>query len=120
MHRGEILAAPQLEWIGYLSTIGVYGDAGGAWIDESYAGDASSDRARWRVEAEADWQALARQKAIPLAILRLAGIYGPGRSNLDKLRAGTAKAIDKPGQVFNRIHTERHRPDRSSCRRSPS
>lgn len=105
MHRGEILAAPQLEWIGYLSTIGVYGDAGGAWIDESYTGDVSSDRARWRVEAEADWHALARQKAIPLAILRLAGIYGPGRSNLDKLRAGTAKAIDKPGQVFNRIHT---------------
>lgn len=96
--------APELGWIGYYSTIGVYGDADGAWIDEDWPTQRLNARIGWRLDAEADWQDLARRKNLPLAILRLAGIYGPGRSAFDKLRSGTARRIVKPGQVFNRIH----------------
>lgn len=102
----QILAAPRLGWIGYFSTIGVYGDAGGAWIDETATPAPLSDRNRHRLEAEAGWRDLAARKAIPLAILRLAGIYGPGRSPFEKLAAGSARRIVKPGQVFNRIHVD--------------
>lgn len=105
-HRADILAAPNLRWIGYYSTIGVYGDAGGQWIDETAPPAPLSARNRYRVEAEDAWRALAEEKHIPLAILRLAGIYGPGRSPFDKLRNGTARRIHKPGQVFNRIHVD--------------
>lgn len=105
-HRGDLLAAPRLGWLCYFSTIGVYGDAGGAWIDEQYLGDGLSERARARLVAEVAWQRLARQMEVPLLILRLAGIYGPGRSVFDKLRAGQARRVIKPGQVFNRIHAE--------------
>ena len=100
----DLLAAPSLRWIGYYSTIGVYGDAGGAWIDESAATEPLSARNRHRLDAEAAWQALADEKSVSLAILRLAGIYGPGRSPFEKLRNGTARRINKPGQVFNRVH----------------
>lgn len=106
VHRDDILAAPRLSFMCYLSTIGVYGDAGGAWIDESFFGENHSARARARLAAEVAWQRLARSKDVPLLILRLAGIYGPGRSAFDKLRAGTAQRIVKPGQVFNRIHAD--------------
>lgn len=105
-HAADILKAPRLQWIGYYSTIGVYGDADGAWIDESAPTEPLSARNRYRLDAEAGWQALAAQKSLPLAILRLAGIYGPGRSPFEKLRAGTTRRINKPGQVFNRIHVE--------------
>jgi len=105
-HRDAVLAAPKLEWLCYFSTIGVYGDAGGAWIDESHLGNDLSERARKRLVAEVGWQRLARQKNVPLLILRLAGIYGPGRSVFDKLREGRAQRVVKPGQVFNRIHAE--------------
>lgn len=106
LHHGDaIAAAPNLTWMCYLSTIGVYGNADGAWVDESVPGSPSSRRARNRLAAEAAWQRLAEARGIPLMIARLAGIYGPGRSNFDKLRAGTARRILKPGQVFNRIHT---------------
>lgn len=103
-HRQDILRAPNIEWLGYFSTVGVYGDRGGAWIDERAPLEPENLRSQWRVAAEREWQSLAAEKGVPLCILRLAGIYGPGRSAFDKLRDGTAKRIIKPGQVFNRIH----------------
>lgn len=87
----------------YLSTIGVYGDHAGAWVDETTPPQAALDRARMRVAAEQAWTDAARSN---VAILRLAGIYGPGRNALVTLRAGTARRIIKPGQVFNRIHVD--------------
>lgn len=105
-HAEDILSAPSLRWIGYYSTIGVYGDAQGQWIDEAAPPAPLSARNRYRVEAEKAWRTLAEAKEVPLAILRLAGIYGPARSPFDKLRNGTARRINKPGQVFNRIHVD--------------
>ncbi|WP_430435738.1 SDR family oxidoreductase [Oceanibaculum nanhaiense] len=93
---------PDLAWAGYLSTTGVYGDTGGAWVDEDSPLNPSTPSGKARVTAEAEWQAL----GLPLHIFRLSGIYGPGRSAIDQLRAGTAKRIVKPGQIFNRIHVE--------------
>ncbi|TCO69902.1 SDR family oxidoreductase [Rhodovulum euryhalinum] len=93
-------AARHLRWVGYLSTTGVYGDHGGGWVDETSALTPATERGRARVTAEAGWAAL----GLPLHVFRLAGIYGPGRSPLDKLRDGTAQRIVKPGQVFSRIH----------------
>jgi nucleoside-diphosphate-sugar epimerase len=103
---GAIAAAPRLRCIVYLSTIGVYGDHAGAWIDEATTPAPSNDRSVWRLAAEEGWRALARQKGASAHVLRLAGIYGPGQNALVNLRAGTAKRIVKPGQVFNRIHVE--------------
>lgn len=107
MH-GDYLAplARGWQWLGYLSTTGVYGDQGGAWVDETTALRPTSERARRRVAAERDWQAFAERTGAPLHIFRLPGIYGPGRSAIDALRAGSARRIDKPGQVFSRIHVE--------------
>lgn len=102
----EIAAAPELKRILYLSTVGVYGDWDGAWVDERSETKSTSPRGRRRIEAEAQWQALGAERAVPVDILRLAGIYGPGRNALVKLRAGDARRIVKPGQVFNRIHVE--------------
>ena len=96
-------AAPHLQWVGYLSTTAVYGDHGGGWVDEGTAPNPASARGRWRVEAERAWQAV---PGLPLHIFRLAGIYGPGRGPFAKVRAGTARRIIKPGQVFSRIHVE--------------
>ncbi|TWT15092.1 SDR family oxidoreductase [Reyranella sp. CPCC 100927] len=98
--------ASGLRWIGYLSTTGVYGDHGGAWIDETTPVAPISDRARRRVAAEQQWQALGERLRVPTFIFRLPGIYGPGRSALDQVRAGTARRIARPGQVFSRIHIE--------------
>ncbi|MFM9850809.1 MAG: SDR family oxidoreductase [Hyphomicrobiaceae bacterium] len=103
-HAADIAAAPALAWIGYLSTIGVYGDRNGAWVDETSAPAPGSDRSRWRLEAEKAWLALGRSHRARVEIFRLPGIYGPGRSAIDTLRAGTARRIVKPGHVFNRIH----------------
>ena len=94
------------QWLGYLSTTGVYGDQGGAWVDETTPLHPASERARRRLAAERGWQAFAARCGAPLHIFRLPGIYGPGRSPLDALRAGSARRIDKPGQVFSRIHVE--------------
>ena len=99
-------AAPGLRWVGYLSTTGVYGDHQGGWVDETTPLTPSTARGRLRVEAEAAWQALAARTGLPLHIFRLAGIYGPGRGPFAKVRAGTARRIVKPGQVFSRIHVE--------------
>lgn len=103
-HAGDLMASERLEWLCYYSTVGVYGDQGGAWIDESAETSPVNLRSRWRVAAEEAWRAFAKKKGVPLTILRLAGIYGPGRSGFDKLEAGTARRIVKHGQVFNRIH----------------
>ena len=93
-----------IEWIGYLSTNGVYGDHGGAWVDEDSNLYPKTDRARRRILAEADWTALGAAYELPLIIFRLPGIYGPGRSALDAVRAGRAKRVFKEGQVFSRMH----------------
>ncbi|MEM8803890.1 MAG: SDR family oxidoreductase, partial [Pseudomonadota bacterium] len=100
---GETLrAAKHLQWVGYLSTTGVYGDHQGGWVDESAALSPSTKRGQARVEAEAAWQAL----GLPLHIFRLAGIYGPGRGPFAKVRNGTARRIIKENQVFSRTHVE--------------
>jgi nucleoside-diphosphate-sugar epimerase len=103
------LSAPIVEAgvgrIAYLSTVGVYAEVGGAWVDES-SPTAATPRALARLRAEAAWCDLGERAGIPVDILRLAGIYGPGRSAFDRLREGTARRIVKPGQVFNRIHVE--------------
>ncbi len=96
-------AANRLKWVGYLSTIGVYGDAGGAWVTEDSSITPSTQRGQRRQLAEAAWRDIPN---LPLHIFRLAGIYGPGRGPFSKLRAGTARRIIKPGQIFNRIHID--------------
>jgi hypothetical protein len=97
---------PRLRWIGYLSTVGVYGDHQGAWIDETAECAPKSARSQRRVEAEREWLDLEKQRGLPVAILRLSGIYGPGRNALVNLRDGTAKRLVKKDQVFNRIHVD--------------
>ena len=99
-------AAPHLQWVGYLSTVGVYGDHQGGWVDEATPLTPSTERGHARVRAEAEWQALAARAGLPLHIFRIAGIYGPGRGPFEKVRDGTARRIIKPGQVFSRIHVE--------------
>jgi len=99
-----IATAPKLKRIVYLSTIGVYGDRGGARVDETAALEPVSARSANRVEAETAWRLLAEANHKTLYILRLSGIYGPGRNVLVNLRAGVARRLVKPGQVFNRIH----------------
>ena len=91
-------------WVGYLATTGVYGDHGGGWVDEDTPPAPATERGRRRQAAEAAWQALCTARGWPLHVFRLAGIYGPGRGPFERLRAGTARAIVKPGQVFSRIH----------------
>jgi nucleoside-diphosphate-sugar epimerase len=97
---------PALKGILYLSTVGVYGDHGGAWVDETAECRPTSRRSRLRLEAEAGWQRFAEDAGVPLAILRLSGIYGPGRNAFINLHHNKAKRIIKPGQVFNRIHVD--------------
>jgi nucleoside-diphosphate-sugar epimerase len=103
-HGTNIKAAPGVTWVGYLSTTGVYGDTGGAMVDEDSPLAPTSPRSEHRVAAEAAWRALA--PSVPVHVFRLAGIYGPGRSMLDRLRAGTAQRILKPGHLFGRIHVD--------------
>ena len=98
--------AEQMKWLGYLSTTGVYGDHEGAWIDEDTPPGPLGERGQRRVAAEAAWGALAETLHMPIHYFRLAGIYGPGRNQLAALKAGTARRIDKTGQVFSRIHVE--------------
>lgn len=105
-HPGDVLDADALEWIGYLSTTGVYGDREGALVDEEVGPDPSTERSRRRLDAERGWQEIADEAGVPLQIFRLAGIYGPGRSVLDRLRQGTARRLARPGLVFNRIHVD--------------
>jgi len=105
-HGDDTAALPGLSWLGYLSTTGVYGDRGGGWVDETARLLPTGERGRRRVAAEQGWLGLWRDNGVPVHIFRLAGIYGPGRSAFDAMRAGTAKRIDKPGQVVSRIHVQ--------------
>lgn len=111
-YRAALEAAPKLSWIGYLSTTGVYGDAAGAWVDETTVPNPSAERTRRRVAAEWAWQRLTRtdetveDRALNIAVFRLAGIYGPGRSMFDDLRAGQGRHVIKPGHLFGRIHRD--------------
>jgi nucleoside-diphosphate-sugar epimerase len=104
LHGSDIASRPELAWIGYLSTTGVYGDRQGGWVDEESALQPTGERGRRRVSAEAGWLALGQRAGLPVHLFRLAGIYGPGRSAFDALRAGRAQRIEKPGHVFSRIH----------------
>jgi nucleoside-diphosphate-sugar epimerase len=99
-----VAAAPRLRWVGYLSTTGIYGDRDGGWVDEDSDPRPDSDRARRRIAAETAWAGLAGRRAVDL--FRVAGIYGPGRSAFDDLRAGRARRVDKPGHAFGRIHRD--------------
>ena len=99
-------ALPALKWTGYLSTVGVYGDHGGAWVDEQTEPRPVSKRSRQRLEAETAWRDFAGARGLPLAVLRLSGIYGPGRNAFVNIANGTARRLVKPGQVFNRIHRD--------------
>jgi nucleoside-diphosphate-sugar epimerase len=118
-YRASIEAAPGIRWIGYLSTTGVYGDASGAWVDETTRPNPSAERTRRRVAAEWAWQHLTHSddgdeqdaqsdsdRALNISIFRLAGIYGPGRSMFDDLRAGQGRHVVKPGHLFGRIHRD--------------
>jgi nucleoside-diphosphate-sugar epimerase len=105
-YRQEIAALPGLLWIGYLSTVGVYGDHKGAWVDEESAVMPIAERSLRRLQAERAWLKFGAETGRRVETFRLSGIYGPGRSVIDGLRAGSARRILKPGQVFNRIHVD--------------
>ena len=94
------------DWVGYLSTTGVYGDRQGRWVTECSPLVPRSVEGRRRVDAEAGWLELGRRARFPLTVFRLPGIYGPGRSTFDRLREGRARRITAPGQVFSRIHVD--------------
>ena len=99
-------ALPALRWIGYLSTIGVYGDHGGGWVDEDTPCTSAQPRSIVRREAELAWRSLGEDAGVPVATLRLSGIYGPGRNAVRDALAGRARMLIKAGQVFNRIHVD--------------
>lgn len=105
-HLKDLLRNTNLNWIGYLSTVGVYGNHDGKWVDETSETLPMSERAKWRKQAEDQWLELARSEHMPVHIFRLPGIYGPGRGPLEKLKQGKARRINKEGQVFNRAHVE--------------
>lgn len=102
----DAIAGSRIRWIGYLSTIGVYGDHGGAWIDETTPPTPKSTRSRDRLAVENAWLALGAETGKAVQVFRLSGIYGPGRNPIVKLRDGRTQRIVKPGQVFNRIHVD--------------
>ncbi len=104
--RGAVTAAPGLGAIVYLSTIAVYGNHDGGWVDEATPVGPALSRAADRVEAERAWQAVGAARGIPVAVIRIAGIYGPGVNAIESLRANKSRRIVKPGQVFNRIHVD--------------
>jgi nucleoside-diphosphate-sugar epimerase len=103
-HASGMAAANRLEWAGYLSTTGVYGDTGGAMVDEEAPLNPTSERGARRAEAENGWLALYGNRGVPVHVFRLSNIYGPGRNVFDQVRSGTAKRIDAPERRFARIH----------------
>ncbi|MEE2662250.1 MAG: SDR family oxidoreductase [Pseudomonadota bacterium] len=105
-HAKDIADIGSVRWVGYLSTTGVYGNHNGNWVDESSILKPTSLRSKQRVSAEKGWRNWGRKTKISTQIFRLAGIYGPGRSVLDRIKAGTAVRVSKPGQYFSRIHVE--------------
>jgi nucleoside-diphosphate-sugar epimerase len=105
-YGAELRQAKHLRWVGYLSTVGVYGDAQGGWVDEESANPAQSPRAIARLAAEAAWAEVCAAAGVRLHIFRLGGIYGPGRGPFQKLRDGRAQRVIKPNQYFSRIHQD--------------
>ena len=105
-HDDDLAECAGAEWIGYLSTTGVYGDRGGDWVDEDSELRPTGDRGARRVTAEAGWRDLWWDHGRPIHFFRLAGIYGPGRSALETVKGGAARRIHKAGQVFSRIHVD--------------
>ncbi len=103
---GEAMRQHRPDWIGYFSTTGVYGDRDGGWVDETTPPAPTGPRGQRRVAAERDWEALAAGLGARCDILRLAGIYGPGRSVFDALRAGESRRVIAPGHCFGRIHRD--------------
>lgn len=95
-----------IRWIGYLSSTSVYGDTGGAWVEETSPCNAGFERGKRRIAAELQWRRLGCRMEVPVVVFRLAGIYGPGRNQLEQVRDGGARRIAKPGQVFSRIHVD--------------
>ncbi len=102
--RTSLTLLGRARWLGYLSTTGVYGDHEGAWVDETTPTLATQPRSLQRLAAEQGWRDVASESGAALHIFRLPGIYGPGRSTLDRVADGSARRIDKPGQFFSRIH----------------
>ena len=100
--KDQLLNSKDLKWVGYLSTTGVYGDTKGEWVDENQIPNPKQDRSLRRFSCEKEWL----ESKLPIQILRLPGIYGPGRSALDSIMKGSSKMIDKPDQVFSRIHVD--------------
>lgn len=103
-HHGEDIACGKPDWTGYLSTVGVYGNHDGAWVDETTVCKPVSRRSVQRVAAEEAWLKFAAEHDLPVQIFRLSGIYGPGRNTFENFKKGKARRLVKPGQVFNRIH----------------
>lgn len=103
-HAETLQQSPELRWVGYVSTTGVYGDRNGGWVDEATLPAPGQDRSRRRLAAEEQWKRLAGRAAV--ALLRTGGIYGPGRSAIDDVVAGTARSVAKPGHAFSRIHRD--------------
>lgn len=105
-HAQDIGAAGTVKWVGYFSTTGVYGNRDGDWVDETSDLRPGNERSQRRVDAERDWLSWGDRHGISVQIFRLPGIYGPGRSAVDQVKAGTARRISKAGHVFSRIHVE--------------
>lgn len=106
MHEEDIEQLKNLEWIGYLSSTSIYGNQDGGKVDETCLPAPTSKRGSLRMKSEQQWQQFYNDTKMPLHIFRLAGIYGPGRSALNAVRAGNSRRIDKPGHAFNRIHLD--------------
>ncbi len=104
IHADDLVRLPKLEWIGYLSTTGPYGDRDGEWVDETTPPRPTTQRGTRRLKAEDQWLGLLKSHNLPVHIFRLAGIYGPERSAIESVRSGIARRINKPGQAFSRIH----------------
>ncbi len=102
----EIAGAKNIQWIGYISSTGVYGDANGEWVDEFSPLLAITERNLQRIEVESAWIKLGKDHDLPVMIFRCGGIYGPGRNLLVSVKEGRARRIDKPGLVFSRVHSE--------------
>jgi nucleoside-diphosphate-sugar epimerase len=105
-HADDIAATGTVKWVGYLSTTGVYGNRDGDWVDETSELQPGNERSKRRAAAESDWLGWGARNGIPVQVFRLAGIYGPGRSVANRIKAGTAQRVSKPGHVFSRIHVE--------------
>ena len=106
MHADDLVHMPNLKWVGYLSSTGVYGNRNGEVVDENSEIRPTSQRGSRRALAEQQWLSLHERYGLPVHVFRLSGIYGPGRSALDSVRAGVARRIEKQGHKFNRIHVD--------------